>query len=329
MMNIALVGFGYWGPNVARNINANPNLKLHTICDMIESNIEKAKSIYIETVNYDANYENILNNVNINAVAIATNTGTHYKLIKAALENNKHVYVEKPFTSTIEEALELEALAKEKNLIIHIDHIMIFHPAIKKIKEIISNGELGDILYIDATRTSLGQIRKDVSSMWDLAVHDLSIIDYLMDGVFPKQIKSFGEKIYNPKESITFLTLKYDNFFAQIESNWISPIKDRKLTIVGTKKMLVYDDVKLSEKLVVYNKNVEVLKGDDIYSDDYCAKTNELDAYIPKIEVEDALFNSIEHFRLSVVNKTESFSNPVQAIRIQEILTMADNNMNK
>jgi len=328
-MNIALVGFGYWGPNVARNINANPNLKLHTICDMIESNIEKAKSIYIETVNYDANYENILNNVNINAVAIATNTGTHYKLIKAALENNKHVYVEKPFTSTIEEALELEALAKEKNLIIHIDHIMIFHPAIKKIKEIISNGELGDILYIDATRTSLGQIRKDVSSMWDLAVHDLSIIDYLMDGVFPKQIKSFGEKIYNPKESITFLTLKYDNFFAQIESNWISPIKDRKLTIVGTKKMLVYDDVKLSEKLVVYNKNVEVLKGDDIYSDDYCVKTNELDAYIPKIEVEDALFNSIEHFRLSVVNKTESFSNPVQAIRIQEILTMADNNMNK
>ena len=220
MMNIALVGFGYWGPNVARNINANPNLKLHTICDMIESNIEKAKSIYIETVNYDANYENILNNVNINAVAIATNTGTHYKLIKAALENNKHVYVEKPFTSTIEEALELEALAKEKNLIIHIDHIMIFHPAIKKIKEIISNGELGDILYIDATITSLGQIRKDVSSMWDLAVHDLSIIDYLMDGVFPKQIKSFGEKIYNPKESITFLTLKYDNFFAQIESNW-------------------------------------------------------------------------------------------------------------
>lgn len=329
MMNIALVGFGYWGPNVARNINANPNLKLHTICDMIESNIEKAKSIYIETVNYDANYENILNNVNINALAIATNTGTHYKLIKAALENNKHVYVEKPFTSTIEEALELEALAKEKNLIIHIDHIMIFHPAIKKIKEIISNGELGDILYIDATRTSLGQIRKDVSSMWDLAVHDLSIIDYLMDGVFPKQIKSFGEKIYNPKESITFLTLKYDNFFAQIESNWISPIKDRKLTIVGTKKMLVYDDVKLSEKLVVYNKNVEVLKGDDIYSDDYCVKTNELDAYIPKIEVEDALFNSIEHFRLSVVNKTESFSNPVQAIRIQEILTMADNNMNK
>ncbi|TLS99591.1 Gfo/Idh/MocA family oxidoreductase [Aliarcobacter cibarius] len=328
-MNIALVGFGYWGPNVARNINANPNLKLHTICDMIESNIEKAKSIYIETVNYDANYENILNNVNINAVAIATNTGTHYKLIKAALENNKHVYVEKPFTSTIEEALELEALAKEKNLIIHIDHIMIFHPAIKKIKEIISNGELGDILYIDATRTSLGQIRKDVSSMWDLAVHDLSIIDYLMDGVFPKQIKSFGEKIYNPKESITFLTLKYDNFFAQIESNWISPIKDRKLTIVGTKKMLVYDDVKLSEKLVVYNKNVEVLKGDDIYSDDYCVKTNELDAYIPKIEVEDALFNSIEHFRLSVVNKTESFSNPAQAIRIQEILTMADNNMNK
>lgn len=329
MINLALVGYGYWGPNVARNINANPNLKLHSICDMIESNIEKAKANYAELVNYESNYENILKNNEIDAVAIATNTSTHYPLIKQALEHNKHVYVEKPFTATKEEAIELEKIAKSKGLTIHIDHIMIFHPAIKKIKEIISSGELGEILYIDATRTSLGQIRKDVSSMWDLAVHDLSIIDFLMQGVFPNKISAFGKKLYNPKESITFLTLDYGNFFAQIESNWISPLKQREMKIIGTKKMLVYDDTKASEKLLVYSKNVEEPKGNDINSSEYCVKTNEKDVYIPFIEAQDALYNSIEHFRNAIINKEESISNPLQAIRIQEILTLADENMNK
>lgn len=329
MIGVALVGFGYWGPNVARNINQNPNLKLHTICDMIDDNLNKAKSIYMAGVNYDKDYKKVLENPEIGAIAIATQTSSHYYLIKEALKAGKHVYVEKPFTSNIEEAIELEDLAKKKNLIIHIDHIMIFHPAIKKIKQIIQSKELGDILYIDATRTSLGQIRKDVSSMWDLAVHDLSIIDFLMDSKYPNGIHSFGSKLYNPKESVTLMYLKYDTFFAQIESNWISPLKQRSMIIVGTKKMLVYDDVKVSEKLMIYNKNVEEIGSNNINSSDYLVKTNEKDVYIPEIKNEDALFNSIEHFRESIVSKQESISSPAQAIRIQKILSSADENMNK
>lgn len=182
MLNVALVGFGYWGPNIARNINANPNLNLHTICDMLDENLDKAKKIYASSTLYEKDYSKVLANKSIDIIAIATQTSSHYNLIKQALLSSKDVYVEKPFTSTLSEALELESLAKENNRLIHIDHIMIFHSAIKKIKEIILSGELGDILFINSTRRSLGQFRKDVSSMWDLAVHDLSIIDYLMGG---------------------------------------------------------------------------------------------------------------------------------------------------
>lgn len=332
MLNIALVGFGYWGPNIARNINANENLNLHTICDMLDSNLAKAKTLYANSVNYEKDYNKVLEDKTIDAVAIATPTSSHYSLIKQALLSSKDVYVEKPFTSTLQEAQELEELAKKHNKIIHIDHIMIFHPAIQKIKELILSGELGDILYCSAIRRSLGQFRKDVSSMWDLAVHDLSIVDFLMEGENPKEISLFGEKFYNPKESITFLNLKYENFLVHIESNWLSPIKERSLTIVGTKKMLVYDDLKLSDKLTVYDKSVEVLNDisiDDIFNDNYFVKTHEYGSYSPYIKVEDALYNSIEHFRQAVLDKKQSICNPAQAIRIHKILQTADYNMNK
>ncbi|MGJ0303105.1 Gfo/Idh/MocA family oxidoreductase [Aliarcobacter cryaerophilus] len=328
MLNVALVGFGYWGPNIARNINNNPNLNLHTICDMIDENLEKAHKIYASSTNYEKDFNKVLEDKTIDIVAIATQTSSHYYLIKQALLAFKNVYVEKPFTATLQEAQELEELAKKQNKIIHIDHIMIFHPAIKKIKEIISSGEIGEVLFINSTRKSLGQFRKDVSSMWDLAVHDLSIIDYLMDGKSPISIKASGDKFYNPKESITFVNLKYENFSVHLESNWLSPIKERNITIVGTKKMLVYEDLKLENKLTVYDKNVEVVSGENITDENYLVKTNEFGTYSPYIKPEDALYNSIEHLRTSIINQTQSLSNPSQAIRVHKILEIADNNMN-
>ena len=204
MLNVGLIGFGYWGPNVAKNIHANKELNLYTICDYKEDRLEKAKSIYIEQTTYETDYKKLLENKDIQAIAIAVETSGHYNLVKESLLAGKHVYVEKPFTSTVKEAEELQKLAKELDLIIHVDHIMIFHPIIQKIKTLIDNGELGEILYIDAMRMNLGQIKKDVSAMWDLAVHDLSIIDYLVDGKEPFYINSVGEKYYNPKESLCF-----------------------------------------------------------------------------------------------------------------------------
>lgn len=328
MINVALIGFGYWGPNVARNIHANKNLNLHTVCDINQDNLTKARSIYISQTKYESNYKELMENNNIHAIAIAVETSGHYNLVKEALLSGKNVYVEKPFTSTVKEAEELEALAKKLNLIIHVNHIMIFHPMIKKIKSLIDNGELGDILYIDAMRMNLGQIKKDVSAMWDLAVHDLSIIDYLMDGKEPFYINSVGEKYYNPKETLCFLTLRYESFISHIQSSWISPLKERKLIVAGSKKMVVFDDLK-SEKLSIHDKGVDVISGKNIEYEDYAVKTRDGDILVPYVKPEDALYNSIEHFRECIEQNKQSISNPSQAIRLQKILELADKKMNK
>ncbi|PHR69853.1 MAG: hypothetical protein COA66_14185 [Arcobacter sp.] len=327
-MNIALIGYGYWGPNVARNIHANPDLKLHTVCDANEEMLEKAKRLYIAQTKYELSYKKLLDNPEIHAIAIAVETSGHFNLVKEALLAGKNVYVEKPFTSTVKEAEELRDLANKLNLIIHVDHIMIFHPIIKKIKSLFESGELGELLYIDAMRMNLGQIKKDVSAMWDLAVHDLSIIDYLVDGKEPFYINAVGEKYYNPKESLCFLTLRYKGFISHIQSSWISPLKERKLIIAGSKKMVVFDDLK-SEKLFIYDKGVDVISGENIEYKDYAVKTRDGDILIPYVKVEDALYNSINHFKECVQEKKQSISNPDQAIRLQKILEEADKNMNK
>lgn len=328
-MNLALIGYGYWGPNVAKNIYANKQLKLHTICDLKETRLEKARNLYVEHSRYETNYKKLLNNPDINAVAVAVETSAHYQVVKDALNAGKHVYVEKPFTSTVKEAEELTALANSKGLIIHVDHIMMYHPCVQKIRELITSGELGDLLYIEAMRMNLGQIKKDVSAMADLAVHDLSIIDYLSEGKEPFYIKAVGEKKYNPKESLTFLMLRYHDFIAHIQSSWISPLKERKLIVAGSKKMVVFDDIKPStEKLTIYDKGVDVLAGSDVEYEDYAVKTRVGDIWIPYIPEQDALYNSLDHFAQCIQLNRQSDSGPDQAIRVLKILEHADNTMN-
>ncbi|NEW60726.1 Gfo/Idh/MocA family oxidoreductase [Sulfurovum sp. bin170] len=328
MVNIGLIGFGYWGPNVAKNIFNNGKYNLDTICDYDETRIEKAKRVYIEQVKYESDYRVLLADESITAVAIAVETSGHYKIAKDALLAGKHIYIEKPFTSTVEEAEELKDLALELGLIIHVDHIMIFHPVVQKIKSMIDSGELGDILYIDCKRLNLGQIKKDVSAMWDLAVHDLSIIDYLSGGKEPFYISAIGEKIYNPKETLVFLSLKYEGFIAHIQSSWISPLKERKIVIAGTKKMVVFDDMK-ADKLMIYDKGVNVIYDENIEYSDYSVKIRNGDLIIPYIPAEDALYNSLNHFLESILENRQSVSSPDQAIRLLNTLYRADNRMNK
>lgn len=328
-MNIALIGYGYWGPNVAKNIFANKKLRLHTICDLKQVRLDKAHNLYVEQSLYETDYRKLLRNPEILAVAVAVETSAHFQLVKDALNAGKHVYVEKPFTSTVSEAEELRNLAFEKGLIIHVDHIMMYHPCIQKIRELIVSGELGEFLYIEAMRMNLGQIKKDVSAMADLAVHDLSIIDYLSDGKEPFYIKAVGEKKYNPKESLTFLMLRYHDFIAHIQSSWISPLKERKLIVAGTKKMVVFDDMKPStEKLTIYDKGVDVVAGSDVEYEDYAVKTRVGDILIPYIPEQDALFNSIDHFATCIESGKPSASGPDQAIRVLKILELADQTMN-
>lgn len=328
-MNIALIGYGYWGPNVAKNIYANKKLHLHTICDLKQARLEKAHNLYVEHSSYEIDYQKVLSNPEVKAIAVAVETSAHFQVVKDALIAGKHVYVEKPFTSTVSEAEELTALAEKNGLIIHVDHIMMYHPCIQKIRDLVTSGELGDILYIEAMRMNLGQIKKDVSAMADLAVHDLSIIDYLSDGKEPFYIKAVGEKKYNPKESLTFLMLRYNDFIAHIQSSWISPLKERKLIVAGTKKMVVFDDIKPStEKLTIYDKGVDVIAGSDVEYEDYAVKTRVGDIWIPYIPEQDALFNSIDHFASCIELNQQSQSGPEQAIRVLKILETAEATMN-
>jgi len=322
-MNIALIGFGYWGPNVAKHLFNNNKINLSIICDSNELQLEKAKQIYVGQTSYKSNYEELLNDKSIDAVAIAVETSSHFIIAKKALLAGKHIYVEKPFTSNVQEAKELERIAIDNNLIIHVNHIMLYHPIIKKIKSIIASGELGELIYVDSTRLNLGQIKKDVSAMWDLAVHDLAIIDFISNGEGFRDLNVMGDKRYSPKESLVFLSIRYNSFIANIQSNWISPVKERRLIIVGTKKMIVFDDMKMAEKLIVYDKGVSVISGENPQYDDYVIRTREGSAELPYVEFSDALYNSIDHFLNCIENQTESISGPNQAIRMLEILMLA------
>lgn len=329
LFNSALIGYGYWAPNLAKNIIANPKINLKCICDKNSDRIEKAKSTYSSQVNYTVDYNKILSDKTIDVIVIAVETSSHYSLVKEALKKGKHVFVEKPFTSTVKQAEELNSLAKSLNLKIHINHIMIYNSIIKKIKDLIDQDYIGDLLYIDAMRMNLGQIRKDVSSMWDLALHDLVVIDYLTNGKEPYFVSALGEKFYNPKESVSFLTMRYPGFIAHVRSSWISPLKERKLVIVGTKKMVIFDDIKMDQKLSVYNKGVNIISGKDVDYGSYEVRTHEGDVWSPFIEKKDALYESLNSFIELIQNNNRSLTGPDQAIRIQKILEKADNRMNK
>ena len=328
MIKLGLIGYGYWGPNVARNAHKNSNIKLLVICDKKSDRLDKAKEIFLDQTKYEKNAEKVINNPEIDAIALAVETSSHFELAKRALLAGKDVYIEKPITSTVEEAEELKEIAEENNLIIHVDHIMIYHPVIKMIKKLYESGELGDLMYFDIARMNLGQIKMDVSAMWDLAVHDLSIIDDLTGGLEETFVSAIGEKKFSITETLTFLTIRYQNIIAHIKSSWISPLKERKLIVAGTKKMVVFDDLKADGKLMIYDKGIDIIHGDTPEYNDYVVKIRTGDILIPQIPIEDALFNSIDHFINCIKTRKQSKSGPEQAIRIIKILTKADKQMN-
>jgi predicted dehydrogenase len=322
MLNIALIGFGYWGPNVAKQLYNNKKINFSFICDKKQEGLNKAKSIYTEQVKYSSDYSEILNDLSVDAVALAVETSAHFKLAKQAIEAGKHVFIEKPIASTVIEAQELKKIANRLGKIIHINHIMIYHPYIRKIKALYDTGKLGDIIYFDASRMNLGQIKADVNAMWDLAIHDLSILDYLFNPGLPVSINAIGNKSINKTEVTTFLLLKYDHLIANIKSNWLSPIKERKLIIAGTKKMIVYDDISFVEKLKIYDSCLIA----NIYDSDYntyVVKTKTGDILSPDVKMSDALYNSIQHFIECILNKKESISSLDQGIRLLKILETA------
>lgn len=321
-MTLALIGYGYWGPNIARNAYRNPKITLHSICDKKEAMRAKAKDLYAESVRYESDYKRLLQDDRINAVAIAVETPAHKDLVLECLAAGKHVFCEKPLTDSLADAKEIEAAARKAERCVHVDHIMLYHPAIQKIKAIYDRGDLGDILYVHCSRINLGQVKNDVNSMWDLSVHDLSIVDYLTNGAPVQTVEALGSKAFSSHHSSVFMLLQYQGFIAQMTSSWVSPIKERKIIIAGSKRMLVYDDVEILNKLIIYDKGFDGAKEDDYQT--FAPKARSGDGWIPKIEAGDALYNSLEHFRTAIHEQGESSSSPAAAIRIIEALEAGD-----
>jgi predicted dehydrogenase len=327
-LNIALIGYGYWGPNLARNILEIEGARLLGICEMTASRLDRARFLYGDRVQtYTDNYRELLSNPEIQAVVVATQTEPSYQIIMDALEAGKHCFIEKPIASTVQRAENIKHLAEEKNLIVHCDHIMVYNPIIRYIKNMIDQDELGDLMYVDISRINLGPIRKDVNAMLDLAVHDIAVIDYLSNGRSPIALSALGQVLYGEQESITYLTLKYPTFIAHIKSSWVSPLKERRIMIAGTKKMVIFDDVKLTEKLAIYNHGFDVTSYEEYGN--YEVETRTGDIHIPNIRYEDSLKNSVMHFVNGVRHHEQSLTGPTHSIRVMKILEDAMNNLRK
>jgi predicted dehydrogenase len=257
-MKVAVIGLGYWGPNLVRNFLGTDGIDGVIGCDKDAQRLANIKRRFPETELSD-NYTDILRRDDVEIVAIATPVSSHFSLAKAALEAGKHCWVEKPFTATVAEAETLINLAAKKGLKIMVDHTFIYTGAVRKIKDLIDKGVLGDLYYFDSVRINLGLFQHDVNVVWDLAPHDLSIMDYLIDKR-PVSVSAVGScHIGNRLENIAYLTVNFDNdVIAHFHVNWLAPVKIRTVMIGGTKSMILYDDMENSEKVKVYDKGVEV-----------------------------------------------------------------------
>ncbi|MBN2542570.1 Gfo/Idh/MocA family oxidoreductase [bacterium] len=304
-MTCAVLGYGYWGPNMARNFFQNSKFILKSISDVSEARLKKAKIDYPSIQVYQDSME-IINDPEIEAVDICTPVFAHYKLAKAALEAGKHVLIEKPMTSTVQEAEHLIRLAKENNLKIMVDHTFLFTGAVRAMKELIDSGEIGDIYYFDSVRVNLGLFQHDINVLWDLAPHDISIMTYLLE-VDPVSVTALGaDHIGNGLENVAYLYVDFGNeLIGHVHVNWLAPVKLRTTLIGGSKKMIVYDDTEPSEKVRVYDKGVEIVNGDvdNIYKTLVQYRTG--DMYAPKIDNTEALRLEVDTFYDYIRNGTK------------------------
>ena len=262
MLKLGVVGYGYWGPNVVRNFASQPDCRVVTICDTNPKAVAQALRHH-PAVHATSNPDEVMRSSEIDAVAVVTPVSTHYDLAKKALENGKHVFVEKPFTATSAQAEELIELADRKNLQIMVDHTFLFNGAVRKIKELVDEGVLGPLYYYDSTRVNLGLFQHDVNVIWDLAPHDLSIIDYLI-GLEPELVVATGGAHLNGLADMAYITLYFPkNIIAHLNVNWLSPVKVRTTLVGGERKMLVWNDLEPSEKVKVYDKGIQVTDNHD------------------------------------------------------------------
>ncbi|MGB8523700.1 MAG: Gfo/Idh/MocA family oxidoreductase [Candidatus Acidiferrales bacterium] len=325
VIRMGVIGYGYWGPNIVRNFHGQEHSCVVAICDKSPKSLQRARQAYPEIRAIDT-CNDILTATDIDAIAIVTPVWTHYELAKIALENGKHVFVEKPFTCTTGQAEELIELAERKNLKIMVDHTFLFTGAVKRIKELIDNGTLGDLYYYDSMRVNLGLFQHDVNVLWDLAPHDLSIMDYLIKDK-PEAVVATGERHLNGVADIAFLTLYYpNNMIGHINVNWLSPVKVRTTLIGGEKRMLVWNDLDADEKLKVYDKGVQ-MSGDGVYQ--LLVSYRSGDMWAPRLEQLEALKIEAAYFVDCIINEKRPFNDGVAGLHVVRMLEAADQSLHQ
>ncbi len=320
MIKIGLIGYGYWGPNLARNFNSNPDLELTAICEFSPDRREAAARLYPQ-VELSDNTDDFFNKAELDAVAIATPVSTHYDLGKKALASGRHLWLEKPMSEKVEQAEELIELAEKHRRTLIVDHTFIYTGAVQKIKELVDSGELGDLIYYDSTRVNLGLFQQDVDVIWDLAPHDISIMDFIMP--FKKlRVSATGCHFFGngltPKALLTIYM--ENNTVAHINVSWVSPVKLRQTLIGGTSKMIVYDDNEPSEKIKIYDKGVELYETKEAL---YRLKVQYRvgDMLCPKIDNLEALSFATSHFVDCMNNGKNPMSDGRAGLEVVKILT--------
>jgi len=325
MLKTLLIGFGYWGPNIAKNLKASSNFELTAICDISETNLARARGIYGDEVNYFTDWRKALETDRLEVCAVALRNKPQQEVSTAVLKHGLHLFIEKPMATNMEDALNLKELAANHKRLIHVDHLLIYNPFIRRIKHLIDCGELGDLIYFESNRANLGpHIKKDMNAMWDLAVHDIAVLDYFSGGKKPLTVNCVGQSKFGNEEVITYLTLKFDTFAAMIKSNWFSPVKERTMIVSGDKKMVIFDEAKESEKLAIYDKGIDLTDTSYQTYGHLEAKMRMGDVLLPNISPEDALLNGLNHFSECIKTNRHSDSDEEAAIRILDILLKAN-----
>ncbi len=322
-----MIGCGYWGPNLLRNFAENETAELRWMCDLDAKRLTAMGRRYPGTQT-TTDYKSLMADPELDAVAIATPVWTHFDFAKDALEAGKHVLVEKPLTASVAEAEQLIELAERSGLTLMVDHTFVYNGAVRKIKEIVQSGELGDLLYFDATRINLGLFQDDINVVWDLAPHDFSIMDFVVDGQ-PELLSAVGScHIKQGIENIAYVLLKFPNeLIAHFHFNWLSPVKIRHTLIAGSRKMVVYDDIEPTEKVRVYDRGVTTRSESDVVDKEAAYQTlvsyRTGDVWVPKLDSTEALHYVCQEFLSAIAQSRRPLTDGQAGLRVVRLLEAA------
>ena len=325
-MNFGVIGYGYWGPNIVRNLAGMEDSHVVAIADVDPGSRSRAQKSY-PNIRVTGDPAELIHSTKIDAIAVISPAWTHYELTKAALNNGKHVFVEKPFTSTAAQGEELIELARRRNLRIMVDHTFLFTGAVKKIGELVQEGTLGNLYYYDSTRVNLGNFQHDVNVLWDLAPHDLSIMDHLIKRA-PEAIVATGQSHLNSHEDVAFMTVYFpDKVIAHINVNWLSPVKVRTTLIGGDKRMLVWNDLEADEKLKIYDRGVEATSKEGYYNLFVNYRSGNM--WAPRLEQVEALKQELCYFMECITTGQEPFNDGCAGLRVVRMLEAATQSLEK